>query len=61
MPKEAQARIRINRCFDECGFPPSAALVLARDGKGKIPPQSSHMRRLNLAGIRLEARTIVLS
>lgn len=30
-------------------------------GKNKIPPQSSHMRRLNLAGIRLEARTIVLS
>jgi len=30
-------------------------------GKNKIPPQSSQMRRLNLAGIRLEARAIALS
>lgn len=30
-------------------------------GKNKIPPQSAQMRRLYLAGIRLEARTIFLN
>ena len=30
-------------------------------GRNRIPPQSSQMRRLYLAGIRLEARTIVLN
>ncbi|MGO8692254.1 MAG: hypothetical protein ACLQMF_01160 [Rectinemataceae bacterium] len=29
-------------------------------GKNRIPPQSAQIRRLSLAGIRFEAKTIVL-
>jgi hypothetical protein len=40
---------------------PSSIWWWLATGKNKIPPQSSQMRRLHLAGIRLEAKNIILN